>query len=159
MFTHFLSKTTTENQGSAQFLLLVVDWLRPARLEIYSCLAIILSDLKTERFEFCKSEAFVSLGLFSFVLASLGLSCVERSFILVRCFIPSSIDIDSSSVPLFAVWSVVFSFVCAFVPSFFRVLVLVDLFILEVPLLNIFLLSQVHCLLEFMGCGIRTYLQ
>ena len=77
MFTHFLSKTTTENRRSVQFLLMVVDWLRPAGLEIYYCLAIILSDLITERFEFCKSEAFVSLGLFSFVVASVGLRVIR----------------------------------------------------------------------------------
>ena len=90
-----------------------------------------------------------------------------RSLILVRCLVPSSSDIGSSSVPLFAAWSVgrsivrsfVRSFVRAFVPSFFHAFVLVDLLILEVPLLNIFLLSQVRCSLEFMGCGIRTYLQ
>ena len=84
MFTHFLSKTTTENQRSVQFLLLVVDWLRPAGLEIY-CFAIILSDLITERFEFCKSEAFVSLGLFSFVVASVGLR-------VIRLFLSSFVD-------------------------------------------------------------------
>ena len=77
MFTHFLSKTTTENRGSVQFLLMVVNWLRPAGLEIYYCLAIILSDLITERLEFCKSEAFVSLGLFSFVVASVGLRVIR----------------------------------------------------------------------------------
>ena len=88
---------------------------------------------------------------------------MARSLILVRCLVPSSSDIGSSSVPLLAAWSVgrsvVRSFVRAFVPSFFHAFVLVDLFILEVPLLNIFLLSQVRCSLEFMGCGIRTYLQ
>ena len=97
-----------------QFLLLVVDWLRPAGLEIYYCLAIILSDLITERLEFCKSEAFVSLGLFSFVVASVGLR-------VIRLFLSS--------------------------------------FVGGAVLLNIFLLSQVRCSLEFMGCGIRTYLQ
>lgn len=88
---------------------------------------------------------------------------MARSLILVRCLVLSSSDIGSSSVSLFAAWSVgrsfVSSFVRAFVPSFFHAFVLVDLLILEVPLLNIFLLSQVRCSLEFMGCGIRTYLQ
>ena len=156
MFTRFLSKTTTENQGFVQFLLLVVDWLHPARLEIYSCLAISLSDLITERFEFCKSEALfpsVCFRLFSRPSVSRGWRGRSFSFVVLSLHLSISIALP------FLCSRLGRSFVRALVPSFFRAFVLTDLFILEVPLLNIFLLSQVRCLLEFMGCGIRTYLQ